>query len=131
MLAGKVDSGMSSDTYSYGILINEMASRRRPWAQLPADGARTFQRAFAVAREVRDGKRPQLAEDLDPAFLKLLQECWAQDPEERPAFGPHTDKTSVIARIRKLAAFKRVSVAVPADGTPVAEPEPPPALSGR
>jgi serine/threonine protein kinase len=31
VLAGKADSGMFSDTYSYGVLLNEMASRQRPW----------------------------------------------------------------------------------------------------
>lgn len=134
MLAGKADSGMSSDTYSYGVLINEMACRQRPWSHLHIESPGA--RPYAITLEVSRGGRPQLARDLNPAFHALLQECWAEDPEKRPAFDGDGD-SSVIARIRSLTAFTRVAAkqkadegsAVPAyivttDGTKPQEPEP-------
>lgn len=104
MLAGKADSGMLSDTYSYGVLINEMASRQRPWAHLPVE-QNSAARTYAISMQVTSGSRPQLAPNLDPAFQALIEECWAEDPGERPAFGPDDGEAGVIARIRKLTAF--------------------------
>ena len=123
MLAGKADSGMSSDIYSYGVLINEMASRQRPWAHLPVDAARQY----AICAEVTSGNRPQLAANLDPTFQALIEECWAEDAGERPAFGPDEGGAGVIARIGNLTAFRQSPLVGDSFGRILVEPEPEPA----
>jgi|EP01043_Picozoa_sp_COSAG02_P028122 serine/threonine protein kinase len=136
VLAGKVDSGMSSDTYSYGVLVNEMASRQRPWAHLPVEHIAA--RPYAISVEVTSGNRPQLAKNLDPVFQALIEECWAEDPGDRPAFGADEGEAGVIARIRNLTAFQRTPlvsdntaqaavVSAVGHGTLPSEPEPQPA----
>jgi serine/threonine protein kinase len=82
VLAG-AESGMASDVYSYGILLNEMASRQRPWSHVDTVDGRMFVITNMVANL---GKRPTIASNLEPAFQSLVEACWAHDPEQRPAF---------------------------------------------
>ncbi|KXZ48326.1 hypothetical protein GPECTOR_28g732 [Gonium pectorale] len=70
-----------ADVYSLGMLIYEMATRRRPWAS-------TVNAAIGYLVAVQ-GHRPQLppADDplCPPAIRALLERCWAANPAERPS----------------------------------------------
>ncbi|GIL55286.1 hypothetical protein Vafri_10854 [Volvox africanus] len=65
------------DVYSFGIIIWECLAGKRPYEGLTND-----QVMFAVAA----GFRPPVPPDTDPELEQLMCACWAQDPEQRPAF---------------------------------------------
>ena len=56
----------------------EVLTRDVPLAHLPA---------FQVAAEVvRTNLRPSIPSNCPTSLAELLQQCWAQNPEERPEF---------------------------------------------
>lgn len=68
------------------------ASQLLTW-QLPWEGRNAFQLVFSVSKGERlpvpaleQVPGPQPSEQLFDAYVALLQRCWAQLPEERPAF---------------------------------------------
>eukprot|EP00002_Diphylleia_rotans_P006476 TRINITY_DN1583_c0_g1_i4.p1 TRINITY_DN1583_c0_g1~~TRINITY_DN1583_c0_g1_i4.p1 ORF type:complete len:2439 (+),score=398.92 TRINITY_DN1583_c0_g1_i4:197-7513(+) len=69
-----------SDVFSYGIIIWEVITRDYLY---PDDIAE----AVAV-RVANDGYRPLVEKHVfdNPQILALMQECWAQDPTDRPNF---------------------------------------------
>ena len=64
-----------------------------------------------IGKDVRAGRRPLLPADPGalpggtfprlPAYLELMQRCWAQRPEDRPSF------VEVVAVLRELATAAR------------------------
>lgn len=82
------------DVYSLGVMMNEMATRTRPWS-----GVRSAVVGFKVAVV---GHRPKMADPADPLcpppLRRLIQDCWAQQPEARPTSG------QVLARLEELRA---------------------------
>ncbi len=67
-----------ADVYGFGIVVWEMLARRDPFPGMPP-----FQIVFAVGTQ---GLRPSIDDDWDPRWVRLLQECWAEDPKKRPSF---------------------------------------------
>uniref|UniRef100_A0A8C5PU21 Receptor-interacting serine/threonine-protein kinase 2 n=1 Tax=Leptobrachium leishanense TaxID=445787 RepID=A0A8C5PU21_9ANUR len=73
------------DMYSYAVIMWEVLTRKHPF-----EGATTpMQIMFTVAK----GKRPDISEESLPlcvphreVFVSLMQNGWATDPNERPAF---------------------------------------------
>jgi len=86
------------DVYSYGVLLNEMASRRRPWAEIPASAGKQY---AIINRVVHECKRPQLPPHLEPAFQGLLEECWTKSPGARPRFDG-----GIIERLGALSRYQ-------------------------
>ena len=85
--------GRGCDVYSYGVLINEMAARARPWSQIKHRA-----RAYTIMRLVADqGKRPVTAQGVTDDFARLVAECWAQEPMDRPPFA------QIVARVVALS----------------------------
>lgn len=64
-----------SDIYSLGIVYWELAARK-----IPYDG---FQDSV-IRLSILDGERLQIPETTPPTFCKLIEQCWAQDPNDRP-----------------------------------------------
>eukprot|EP00045_Choanoeca_perplexa_P015028 m.181460 g.181460 ORF g.181460 m.181460 type:complete len:1211 (+) comp16871_c0_seq1:102-3734(+) len=71
---------LSSDVYSYAIVLWEIASRSQPWKEKKT--------SWQISECVIAGERPSLAAaDTAPrAYLALMQACWQQDPNARPRF---------------------------------------------
>ena len=72
--------GRKYDVYSFGLLMWEIATQIAPWCD---------ENAALVSDLVRQGLRPSL-NGIDKGapgwFVPLIEQCWSQDPEERPTF---------------------------------------------
>jgi len=67
----------ASDVYSFGIILWEVLTRRDPFQGM---------NLYHALAEVMDGKRPPIAESWHCELVELLDDCWAELPEERPTF---------------------------------------------
>ncbi|CAM9446055.1 unnamed protein product, partial [Hapterophycus canaliculatus] len=74
----------ASDVYSFGVVVWEILSRQIPWAEqaLPRD---------IYLRVVIRGDRPVIPADAPADIAEMVIGCWAQAPEERPAFAELLD----------------------------------------
>jgi serine/threonine-protein kinase CTR1 len=65
------------DVYAFGILMWEVFEESVPFAEL-------------MVSEIRDcvvaGQRPDIPQSMPPDLQRLMQECWSNDPEDRPDF---------------------------------------------
>lgn len=68
----------SSDVYSFGVIVWELFHLGQvPWeGELDAD----------VKRKVMQGDRPKIERDVPKVWRKLMEQCWAHDPDSRPSF---------------------------------------------
>ncbi|KYR01119.1 Kelch repeat-containing protein [Tieghemostelium lacteum] len=67
-----------ADVYSYAIVIWELLTGEEPYAGMPAMNAGIL----VASKELR----PELPENCDPNWKKLVSMCWAEDPNKRPSF---------------------------------------------
>jgi hypothetical protein len=67
-----------SDSYCFALLLWEMLTKRTPFADVPDS-------AFKNAIVVR-GKRPDIPADTPDGLARLIRDCWATDPDDRPSF---------------------------------------------
>lgn len=77
LLDGSVSYTEKVDVYAFGILVNEMWERRQPFAGKDVDG---------IKAAVLQGQRPTLSQTMPAALLHLIETCWHQEPQKRPAF---------------------------------------------
>ena len=89
--------GKACDVYSFAVLINEMAGRKVPWAQV--DIRNPLGRKLNILNRVEAGARPELTDGRTPEFEALVTQCWAHDPQARPSFG------EVIDRLQGMGSF--------------------------
>ncbi|AJF96760.1 ser/thr kinase [Pandoravirus inopinatum] len=76
------------DVYSFGIVMWEVVTRRRPFAD----------RGFAdVALAVLDGMRPTIPTACPPDLADLMAACWDADPDARPSMGEVVSRLDAIA----------------------------------
>ena len=73
-------STYASDVYSFGIVAWEVLSRELPWADV------THPREVYI-RVVLNELRPKIPANVPTDLADTIRECWAGDPEARPAFG--------------------------------------------
>jgi serine/threonine protein kinase len=66
----------SSDIYSFGIVMNTLASGKRPWYNRAHD--------INLAKDICDGKRLEIPDDSPKFYSELMQQCWDNNPEKRP-----------------------------------------------
>ncbi|XP_042615317.1 receptor-interacting serine/threonine-protein kinase 3 isoform X2 [Cyprinus carpio] len=88
----------SSDVYSYGVLLWSMVTGREPYSDALSSMVR-----FRIPL----GDRPDLAsidrretQGLDD-MVKLMTECWHQDPDRRPSFLCCVNETQKILQMHK------------------------------
>ena len=73
------DPTKSQDMYAFGIILWEIATRRKPWKSVPR---RT------IAENVCKGFRPAILgpDNWTPEFNNLVNQCWHQSHSARPSF---------------------------------------------
>jgi serine/threonine protein kinase len=79
--------GPAVDVYSFGIIMWELATRSRPWAELDDSSYLAFKKALTEA--LMAGRRPALPDGIEaehPIFIKVMRKAWATDPNDRPSF---------------------------------------------
>jgi len=64
------------DVYSFAMILWEIENRVLPWSHLES--------VWQIGVEVVSGHRPPVPPTC--VFAKLLEKCWAQEPEKRPEF---------------------------------------------
>ena len=68
-----------SDVYSYGIVMYEVLSRKKPFQELTDESH--------IIAAVLDGRRPSpIPSDIPPKLVELMEQCWQHDTARRPNF---------------------------------------------
>ncbi|OHT08347.1 hypothetical protein TRFO_04986 [Tritrichomonas foetus] len=81
----------SVDVYSFGLILWEMITKK-----LPFDNLQPAQVIFAV---LIDHKRPPIPSDTPQALSEVMQQCWSENPSERPPFEelvPHFENGDIL-----------------------------------
>src|SRR5438034_11761627 len=65
-----------ADIYSLGIIMWEMTSGVPAFHNIPHD--------FPLSLNICKGIRPKIIEGTMPKYVKVMEECWDNDPEKRP-----------------------------------------------
>lgn len=69
---------LKADVYACGIIMWELQSRRRPFAEL---------NSFQIINQVgMEGKRLEMPTDCAPIWSTLAMRCWEAKPHLRPTF---------------------------------------------
>jgi serine/threonine protein kinase len=69
---------LKADVYACGVIMYELQSRRRPFAEL-----NSFQ---IISRVGMDGKRLEMPPGCAPVWSSLATRCWEAEPHLRPTF---------------------------------------------
>jgi hypothetical protein len=74
------------DVYSYGIVMWELATRKKPWVDELSHETVFFEQ---LNRALQTGRRPAIPDDVAAEhgeYVAVMQRCWAGDPADRPTF---------------------------------------------
>ena len=82
--------GQSVDTYAFAVTMCELLTHERPWRHLRGSGAVAMSNEVQICDAVLEGRRPRVpderAADAPKGWITLMQRCWVQEAETRPAF---------------------------------------------
>ena len=67
------------DIYSFGIVLWEMFSRKKPYDNIGPP-------AFRIMWDVYNGVRPPKLKNIPDCLMNLMENCWAKDTTKRPPF---------------------------------------------
>eukprot|EP01138_Halocafeteria_seosinensis_P000597 gb/GECG01000612.1/.p1 GENE.gb/GECG01000612.1/~~gb/GECG01000612.1/.p1 ORF type:complete len:662 (+),score=91.48 gb/GECG01000612.1/:1-1986(+) len=84
-----------ADSYSFGILLNELLVEEEPFSSLMATGCDVETLKDVVGK----GERPEMSGNLPLHLKELIQDCWNGDPKGRPSF------EQIVSRLKKPHLF--------------------------
>ena len=132
LYAGK-DPSFAGDVYALGVVFNELLTRKAPFIELGNNDP-------AIMKAVTSGQRPNMVpspHDLSPAmvspFIGLIQDCWHQDPLQRPSIALVFQRLTSMAQSTSQSSSSSVSPG-PApdwDGYSFSPPSPHPPSSSQ
>ena len=67
---------MKADIYSFGVIMWELSSGRRPFCDIPHD--------LQLQLQICYGSRPEIIDGVPECYKELMQKCWHNDPDKRP-----------------------------------------------
>src|SRR5205823_4145313 len=65
-----------SDIYSFGMIMWEHTSGKKPFHDRPHD--------YYLIFSILNGERPQITDDTPKFYVELMKKCWDSDPKNRP-----------------------------------------------
>ncbi|RIA84202.1 kinase-like domain-containing protein [Glomus cerebriforme] len=86
---------VENDVYSFGILMWEIASQQRPFADIKS-GLKVFEKVSNGERPDTNMFKNETSHLYINEFLKIMNEAWRQEPSQRP------EMTSICEHIRDL-----------------------------
>eukprot|EP00035_Acanthoeca_spectabilis_P010720 m.189532 g.189532 ORF g.189532 m.189532 type:complete len:1041 (+) comp15110_c0_seq2:129-3251(+) len=98
------------DVYSFAIVLFEIWTRLQPYNEIVEEGVHFSVKLMEVTSA---GHRPQIPRTMSsPAgYATLMEECWADNPLERPKFSEVADRVAAI-RLRSESSHSRSSLKV-------------------
>ena len=69
----------SMDVYSFSFVVYEILTNEKPFSE-------TDKASQIYQKVVMKGERPVIKENIPRRFKTLIEECWSQDPNQRPTF---------------------------------------------
>ncbi|KAF2073386.1 hypothetical protein CYY_005299 [Polysphondylium violaceum] len=66
------------DVFSFGIILWELVTRTLPYSNISFN--------CQIEEKVLEGMRPPRPDNVDIQYCQLMEQCWDQDPEQRPLF---------------------------------------------
>lgn len=80
-----------ADVYAFGIIMYEVLTELQPYPKYIQGLATDYQ----IKSDVINGKRPSFDQtSIRSSFRSLIEQCWSQNPSERPSFADLFDKLS-------------------------------------
>lgn len=73
-------SSKPMDVYSFAMTVYEIMNLQRPFEEIKNPNV------IKILQKVGSGEMPKINNTTPKAFQKLIERCWAKDPEERPTF---------------------------------------------
>ena len=73
------DYSKKSDVYAFGIIVYEIITNEIPFKNFGLS-------QFEIMQKVPNGERPKFLYEIPECYKSLIEECWKDDPNERPTF---------------------------------------------
>lgn len=77
----KSKSGTKSDVYSFATIMYEILTESDPFEELGPQSMESF-----IYKIIKDKYRPKFKKSIKKSFQRLIEQCWSDDPNERPTF---------------------------------------------
>ncbi|XP_038979185.1 mitogen-activated protein kinase kinase kinase 12-like [Phoenix dactylifera] len=85
------------DVFSFGIVMWEILTGEEPYANMHYGAI--------IGGIVNNTLRPPVPANCDPEWRRLMEQCWAPDPVQRPAF------TQIAGRLRAMSVASQTKPA--------------------